>query len=201
MGVVKETSNVISFPLAWVFNLSINSGIVPHQLKIARVSPLYKSEELGIFTNYRPISILPAFTKILEKVIYNRLSNFLSKYNILSDSQYGFQKHHSTVYALTHLYDKISCSIDNMQFTVRIFIDLPKAFDTVDHNILLEKLEQFVESYGHCSKPSKIQCGVPRDLSLGPYFFLLKLMICVMYQMSWISFCLLMTHIFFPIVI
>ena len=76
-------------------------------------------------------------------MIYNRLWNFLNEYNILSDSQYGFRKHHSNVYALTHLYDKISSSINNKQFTIGILIDLSKAFDTVDHNILLKKLEHY----------------------------------------------------------
>ena len=139
------------------------------------------------------------------------------KYNILSDSQYGFRKHRSTLCALTHLCDKISSSIDNKQFTVGIFIDLSKAFDTVDHNILLEKLEhysikvtalkwffsypndrkQFVEFHDHCSTPCKIQCGVPQGSILGPCFFLFILMICVMYPMSWILFCLQMTQIYF----
>ena len=117
--------------------------------------------------------------------------NFLHKYNILSDSQYGFRKHHSIVCALTRLCDKISSSIDNKQFTVGIFIDLSKA--SVDHNILLEKLEhygirgtalkwfcsylndrkQFVEFQGHCSTPCKIQCGVPQRSIFGPMLFLI----------------------------
>ena len=84
--------------------------------------------------------MLPAFSKILEKVIYNRLLQYLTKHNILSDNQFGFRKHHSTEYALTLLYDKISAAIDNKEITVGIFIDLSKAFDTVNHEILLQKL-------------------------------------------------------------
>ena len=143
MNLIKETVNLVISPLASIINLSITSGIVPKQLKIARVIPLYKSGEQDIFTNYRPVSVLPAFSKILERVMYNRVLKFLNKNNILSDNQYGFRKHHSTSYALTCLYDKISSSIDKKEYTVGIFIDLSKAFDTVDHDILLSKLEHY----------------------------------------------------------
>ena len=110
-------------------------------MKIARVIPLFKSGEKDIFTNYRPVSVLPTFSKILERVLYNRLLRFLNAFKILSDNQYGFRKHHST--ALACLYDKISSAIENRKYAVGIFIDLSKAFDTVDHNILMSKLEHF----------------------------------------------------------
>ena len=113
MNLIKETVNLVISPLVSIINLSITSGIVPKQLKIARVIPLYKSGEQDIFTNYRPVSVLHAFSKILERVMYNRVLKFLNKNNILSDNQYGFRKHHSTSYALTCLYDKISSAIDN----------------------------------------------------------------------------------------
>ena len=87
------------------------------------------------------MSIIPAFSKILEKVVYNRFLTFLNKHTVLSDNQYGFRKHHSSAYALTHLYNKVSAAIDNKAYTIGIFIDLSKAFNTVDHCILLEKLE------------------------------------------------------------
>ena len=111
MNLIKESIDIIITPLTCIINLSVTSGIVPKQLKIARVIPLFKSGEQDIFTNYRPVSVLPAFSKILERVMYNRLLRFLNNHNILSDNQYGFRKHHSTTYALACLYDKISSAI------------------------------------------------------------------------------------------
>ena len=103
MSSIKDTIDLISSLLMHLINLSIRSGIVPDQLKIARVIPLYKTGERDIFTNYRPVSVLPAFSKFLERVIYNRLLKFLNKCDILSDSQYGFRKNNSTAYAFTYL--------------------------------------------------------------------------------------------------
>ena len=107
MNLIKDSIDEIIFPITSIINLSITSGIVPNQLKIARVIPLFKSGEQDIFTNYRPVSVLPAFSKILERVMYNRLLRFFNAFKILYDNQYGFRKHHSTAYALACLYDKI----------------------------------------------------------------------------------------------
>ena len=106
------------------------------ELKIARVVPLFKAGDKSMFSNYRPISVLTSFSKILEKLVYNRLIDYLSKYKIPSDNQFGFRKHHSTEYALALLYDKICSAIDSNDATVEIFIDLSKAFDTVNHQTL-----------------------------------------------------------------
>ena len=92
MNLIKESIDIIISPLTCIINLSITSGIVPKQLKIARVIPLFKSGEQDVFTNYRPVSVLPAFSKILETVMYNRLLRFLNNHNILSDNQYGFSQ-------------------------------------------------------------------------------------------------------------
>ena len=190
MSLIKDSIDKIIFPITGIINLSITSGIVPNQLKIARVIPLFKSGEQDIFTNYRLVSVLPAFSKILERVMYNRLLRFLNAFKILSDNQYGFRKHHSTAYALACLYDKISSAIENKEYTVGIFIDLSKAFDTVDHHILISKLEhygvrstalrwfesylsgrqQYVEFNGVCSEPSQIKCGVIRPPPLSALY-------------------------------
>ena len=125
--------------------------------------------------------------------MYNRLLRFFNAFKILYDNQYGFRKHHSTAYALACLYDKISSAIENKEYTVGIFIDLSKAFDTVDHHILISKLEhygvrgtalrwfesylsgrqQYVEFNGICSELCQIKCGVPQGSILGPLLFLL----------------------------
>ena len=97
---------------------------------------LFKAGDKSIFSNYRPISLLPSFSKTLEKLVYNRLIDYLSKCKILSDNQFGFRKHHSTEYALALLYHKISSAIDSNEATVGIFINLSKAFDTVNHQII-----------------------------------------------------------------
>ena len=121
--------------------MSLSSGVVPRELKIARVIPIFKTGDRGLFNNYRPVSVLSIFSKLLERVMYNRLLNFLNKYNILSINQFGFRKNQSL--ALIHLYDKISTAIDNREYTVGIFLDHSKAFDTVNHEIMLAKLEHY----------------------------------------------------------
>ena len=122
MSLIKETITLISSPLSHIFNLSITSGMVPMELKIARVVPLFKAGDKSIFSNYRPISVLPSFSKILEKLVYNGLIDYLSKYKILFDNQFGFRKHRSTEYALALSYDKISSAIDSNEVTVGILI-------------------------------------------------------------------------------
>ena len=99
MNVIKETISSFSAPLTHIFNLSITSGIVLIELKITRLVPLFKSDDKSVFSNYRPISVLPFLTKKLERAVYNRLMNFLTEYKILSDNQFGFRKYHSNEYA------------------------------------------------------------------------------------------------------
>ena len=193
MSLIKETITSISSPLTHIFNLSITSGMVPVELKIACVVPLFKAGDKSIFSNYRSISVLPSFSKILEKLVYNRLIDYLSKYKIFSDNQFGFRKHHSTEYALALLYDKIFSAIDSNEVTVGIFIDLSKAFDTLNHQILLDKLQhygihgvafdwfsnylksrqQFVQFNGCHSSHHLIKCGVPQGSILGLLLFLI----------------------------
>jgi len=121
MAMIQQTINVISKPLVHIINTSFTSSSVPDQLKIPHVIPLFKSGDKSNFSNYRPISMLPAFSKILEKAFYNRLSNYLRELHILSNDQYGFRKGHSTAHALIDLYDKISTALDNKEVSVGIF--------------------------------------------------------------------------------
>ena len=115
-------------------NLSFSNGIVPDQMKIARVVPLFKADDQSLFTNYRPVSVLPSFSKFLERIMYNRLLDYLQIYIlILCDNQLGFRKNHSTTLVLIDLHDKISAALDNGELAVGIFLDLSKAFDTVNH--------------------------------------------------------------------
>ena len=104
--------------------------------------PLYKSGDSSLFTNYRPISLLPAFSKVFERLIYNRLHSFLEKYNILFTSKYGFRKQSSTEHATLELIDSVVNALNDKHYALAVFIDLSKAFDTLDHNILLDKLTQ-----------------------------------------------------------
>ena len=115
-------------------------SLVPRKLKIAKVIPLYKSENPELFTNYRPISILPCLPKILERLMYNRINNCLAEYNILSNKPYGFRVNYSTYMAMIDLVDKISSNIDHNNHNIGIFLDLSKAFETIVHNILLTVL-------------------------------------------------------------
>ena len=102
--------------------------------------PIFKSDDQSLFTNYRPIWVLPSFSKFLERVIYNRLMKYLMNFNILCSNQYGFKKDHSTALALIDLYDKISAAFDRGEFSVGIFLDLSKTCDTVNHVIVLINL-------------------------------------------------------------
>lgn len=115
----------------------------PSELKLAKVIPVYKGGEATDIHNYRPISLLPIFSKIYERVINDRLTSFFLKYDIITKEQYGFQQHKSTEQALLQIKVKIVENIENKQLTLGLFLDFKKAFDTVQHDILLKKLEKY----------------------------------------------------------
>ena len=138
--ILKLLKNDISTHLADIFNLSFSSGVFPSILKIAKVIPVHKKESKQFCSNYRPISLLSNIDKIIEKIMYNRIYKFLDKNNIIYSLQFGFWQHYSTSYALLNLTEAIMKALDDGNFACGIFIDLQKAFYTVDHRILLSKL-------------------------------------------------------------
>ena len=190
---MKLTLPILAPALVKIFNLSLSSGVYPDKLKIAKVIPIFKKGTKTSVNNYRPISILSSINKIFEKILYSRLINYIDKFQLLYKYQYGFRKNHSTDHALIELVDQIRFSIDNNQMTCGIFVDLSKAFDTVNHQILLGKLEhygirgkalelfksylserkQYVQVNNCNSQTRSISCGVPQGSVLGPLLFLI----------------------------
>ena len=134
---VKQTIPVLLNPLLHIFTLSFNTGIVPSQFKIAKVIPIFKSGDKSSMDNYRPISLLSTFSKILEKIVASRLLTFLDDGNILSKFQFGFRRGHSTVHPMVHFLNKITESLNKKKHSIAIFCDLKKAFDTCNQNMEL----------------------------------------------------------------
>ena len=141
--VIKQVSNEITPPLTQIFNRSMNEGIFPNQFKTSKVTPIFKKGNKQEVKNYRPISVLPCLSKVLEKLIHDRLIEFITQNQIISDAQHGFQRQKSTTSAVLALTDDILKSFDAKKFTIALFLDLSKAFETVNHNILIEKLEHY----------------------------------------------------------
>ena len=191
--IIKEVADSIIDPLLYLLNLSICSGKVPDNLKIAKVIPVYKKGEHFLPGNYRPISLLNVIDKILEKIMYTRLYSHLQANSLLYDYQFGFRKNYSTILALLEVTDSIYQNLDEGKLGVGIYLDLQKAFDTVNHDILLYKLynygvrgivhdwfrdyltnrQQFTQLSDVQSPSLKISCGVPQGSVLGPLLFLI----------------------------
>ena len=194
-NVVKNCFGPLLKPLMFIFNLSLQKGSFPDELKIAKATSVFKTDDVNELENYRPISVLPCFSKILERIMYNRLFKYLKTNEILYKKQFGFQEGHSAEHAIIQLIDQINNCFEKNHFTLGIFIDLKKAFDTVDHAILIKKkLKHYgikgnnlrwFENYLENRKQyityettkfttfENITCGVPQGSILGPLLFLL----------------------------
>lgn len=190
---LKHSRDILIKPLTLLINQTLTTGEFPSELKISRVKPLYKSGDVSQFSNYRPISLLPSISKIYERVIFDQILTYFNNHDLLCMQQYGFRPGHSTELAALQLTDHLYKQMDTMKTPMNIYIDLSKAFDTLDHNILLSKLHyygirgieynlfnnylhgrhQYVE-YNKCKSSTKIMStGVPQGSILGPLLFLI----------------------------
>ena len=192
-SLLKDCIDHISSPLLYLCNLSFEQGIFPDQLKMARVVPVFKKGSKLIVSNYRPISITNPFGKVLEKMMHSRMMSYLDKFKILYDYQFGFRKNHSTSFAVIDVVNMIQNQLHEGNYVMGIFMDLQKAFDTINFKILLDKLEHYgfrgsslnwFKTYltgrtqftvvGSSKSTSRItSCGVPQGTVLGPLLFLL----------------------------
>lgn len=188
---VKYVIDLIAPFLVYIFNKALEQGEFPSSMKNAKVSVLHKGGDKNEISNYRPISVLPIFSKGLEKLIACRLEHFLLKHSVITDAQFGFRKGKSTESALLLQKEIIVQNIENKLLTLGIFIDFSKAFDCLNHTTLLDKLSCYgmrgvssslLQSYlenrkqsviidGHLSSPQDIKCGVPQGSILGPLLF------------------------------
>ena len=190
--VLKLSIAIIAPSMTKLFNYAIQNGVFPRDWKVAKVIPLHKKGPKNLLDNYRPISILPAISKAFESILYEQLHGYLSNASILSKCQFGFRRYHSTTTALLDSTNQWYSNMDKGLLNIVAFLDLKKAFDTIDHEILIEKLNMYgvkrhslglLESYitnrsqkcfinGTLSHSKPIKCGIPQGSILGPLFFL-----------------------------
>ena len=191
--IMQRVADIISIPLSIIINYSFSTGKFPSALKEYAIVPIYKKGERTDVGNYRPIAILPTLSKILEKCMVSRINNYINKFSIISSNQFGFTKNTSTLDAIEVFSDLIYNSFDSKLHNISLFIDLRKAFDTVNHKILLYKLESYgirgpvlswIKSYlkdrkqcvkigSSYSNMNVINIGLPQGSSISPILFLL----------------------------
>ena len=189
--IIKANIDIFSNHIAELYNFSLSEPEFPDLSKIGRVNPVYKSGPPDCIDNYRPISVLPIFSKIFEKLTFIRMESFLTQFNILSTCQFGFRRGRSTTQAITKLLTYILPAYHNKIYSACFFLDLRKAFDLIDHGILMQKLEhygfrgnccaylksyycnrkQYVYINGHESDMRTVSTGVPQGSILGPICF------------------------------
>ena len=192
---LKYIKHEVACPLMQIINQTFETGNFPDSLKIAKVTPLFKKNESNMFTNYRPVSVLPSVSKVFERIMHEQIYEHFKKLNLFFRSQYGFRSNHSTEYAALEIVDRIITEMDKNNVPINIYMDLSKAFDTLDHQILLFKLRyygfannsfkllesylsnrtQYVEMNDVCSDLMEIKCGVPQGSILGPLLFIIYL--------------------------
>lgn len=190
--IIKQTIHTISEPLSFIINQCLATGYFSPLLKISKVIPIFKKGDKAQFQNYRPVSIVPIFSKILESVMLRQLNYFFETNNLLTDSQFGFRQGRSTTSAVLKIVETSLQNFENKDLTSLVLCDLSKAFDSVPFDILLQKLSfygvrpeslKIIESYlssrhqytsvkNNISKLSLVPTGVPQGSILGPFFFL-----------------------------
>ena len=191
--ILKISNNFFSDLLSDIVNLSFKTGIFPDLCKLSKIIPIFKRDDPMLCVNYRPISLLSIFSKIFEKLIYNRMYSFLNSNNLIYGKQFGFRAKHSVNHALISTTELIKSQLEDGNYVAGIFIDLEKAFDTVNHVILIQKLsyygfrgnsqnliksflsnrKQYVAINGFESDKVNVTCGVPQGSTLGPLLFLI----------------------------
>ena len=193
MKLLKKVSPILCEPITLIINQSLSTGIFPDKLKTAKVIPLFKKNDAQLLDNYRPISLLPAISKIFESVVFTQLYSYFNDNDLFFISQYGFRKEHSTETACLEFIDRIMKDLDDKKTPISVFIDLSKAFDTINHDILIGKLAHYnldttslnwfrsylsnryqivkIDDVNSDIRPLNI--GVPQGSVLGPLLFII----------------------------